>query len=113
MQALMSFEKDVFVLIADSAEIYLKGCAAEARLSAVEKLKFERIVSAQMSLFYSAFVQFEQHLIDDDVWDAYVSALKGYLIAPGFKASWIAVEHGYPRRFRELVNGERSSPVIP
>jgi hypothetical protein len=105
VQALMIFEKDVFALIADNAEIYLKGCAAKVNLSAVEKLKFERIVSAHMSLFYSAFVQFEQHLIDDEVWAAYVSALKGYLIAPGFKASWKAVEHGYPLRFRDLVNG--------
>lgn len=105
VQSLMNFEKDVFALIAENAELYVKASAGKSKLSAAENLRFVRIVSTQMSLSYSAFVQFEQHLIDDDVWDAYLAALKGYLKAPGFRTSWHTVEHGYPRRFRELVSG--------
>ncbi len=105
VQALMSFEKDVFALMADNADTYIKGCASTSKLTAVDRLKFERIVGAQMSLTYSAFVQFEQRLIDDEVWDAYFNALKNYMKAPGFRASWTSMENNYPKSFRTVVNG--------
>jgi hypothetical protein len=105
VQSLMSFEKDVFALIASNAELYLKGSAGLAKLKPAEKLKYQRIVSVQMSLSYSAFVQFQQRLIDDEVWEAYANALNRYMEAPGFRESWKSFEMHYPKSFRELVNG--------
>jgi hypothetical protein len=104
VQSLMNFEKDVFALIADNAELYLKGSAGLAELSAPEKLAFERIVSVQMSLSYSAYVQFQNQLIDDEVWHAYHNALNKYMEAPGFCESWKSFETHYPKSFRDLVN---------
>ena len=104
VQSLMSFEKDVFALVANNAVLYLKGSAGLAKLTAAEKLTYERIVSVQMSLTYSAYVQFQQQLIDDEVWDAYFNALNEYMKAPGFYESWKSFENHYPKSFRDMVN---------
>jgi hypothetical protein len=109
VQALMSFEKDVYALIANNAGLYLKGSAGLSKLTAAQKLTFERIVSVQMSLFYSAYVQFQQKLIDDEVWDAYLDALTRYMKAPGFRESWQDFENSYPKTFRDLVNAKQSA----
>ncbi len=104
VQSLMSFEKDVFALIANNADLYLKGSTGLAKLTAAQRLTYQRIVSVQMSLTYSAYVQFQQQLIDDEVWDAYFNALKKYMEAPGFHESWKGFENHYPKSFREMVN---------
>ena len=104
VQSLMSFEKDVFSLLANNAKIYLRGCNGTSKLSADEKFQFERLVAVQMSLTYSAFVQHSQELIDDEVWDAYLAALKGYLSKPGFVRAWKTFETGYPKGFRDMAD---------
>lgn len=105
VQSLMSFEKDVFSLIANNAALYLKGSAGLAKLKPIEKLAYQRIVGVQMSLTYSAYVQLQNGLIDDEVWHAYHNALKHYMEAPGFRESWKSFETHYPKSFREMVGG--------
>ena len=104
VQSLMSFEKDVFYMLASNAGVYLRGCENISMLSAEEKFQFERLVAAQMSLSYSAFVQHDQELIDDEVWEAYATALRRYLSKPGFLLAWTIFETGYPKSFRDMVN---------
>lgn len=104
VQSLMTFEKDVFHLLANNAEIYLRGCNDITKLTASQKFQFEQLVKVQMSLTYSAFVQHGQELIDDEVWEAYVAALQNYKSSPGFLASWQEFEVSYPKSFRNLVN---------
>ncbi len=106
VQSLMSFEKDVFALIATNAALYVKGSAGLSKLTAVEKLSYDRIVGVQMSLTYSAFVQFQNQLIDDEVWDAYFNALNKYMEKPGFHESWKSFEMSYPKSFRDMVNNQ-------
>jgi hypothetical protein len=104
VQSLMSFEKDVYHMLANNAGVYLRGCEDISKLSAEEKYQFERLVAVQMSLFYSAFVQHGQELIDDEVWEAYATALRKYLSKPGFALAWTTFETGYPKSFRDLVD---------
>ncbi len=104
VQSLMSMEKDVFGLLANHAKLYLRGCDDVSKLTAVEKFQFERLVAVQMSLSYSAFVQYGQELIDEEVWEAYANALNKYLSAPGFRASWKTMELQYPKSFRDTVD---------
>ena len=103
VQSLMSFEYNVFSLVANNASLYLRGCEEITKLSKAERLSFDRIVGSQMSLSYSAFVQFGEHLIDDEVWEAYLNALKVNLRGPGFLVSWKAMEDRYPLSFRTMI----------
>lgn len=105
VQSLMSFEKDVFGLLAGNAALYLRGSADMSKLKAAEKFRFERLVAVQMSLSYSAFVQHGEGLIDDEVWDAYFNALRKYMSAPGFRMAWKSFETSYPKSFQDAVNG--------
>jgi hypothetical protein len=103
VQSLMNFEKDVFALVADNAALFLRGCADSEALSPEEKLRFTRIVGSLMSLYYSAYVQYVQELIDDEVWEAYANALRVNLAEPGFRTSWKAMEMRYPESFRHMI----------
>lgn len=104
VQSLMNFEKDVFGMIAAEAPLFLKGCESPEKLKPAETLKFERIVSTQMSLFYSAFVQHGEGLIDDEVWEAYANALRSYLKPKGYRGVWDKIELHYPRSFRAMIS---------
>ncbi|MGB7261823.1 MAG: hypothetical protein WBC68_07110 [Albidovulum sp.] len=104
VQSLMSLESNVFGLIADNANLYLKGSADLTGLSPAERLKFDRIVGSQMSLYYSAYVQLQQGLIDDEVWEAYFNALKMTMTGPGFVQCWKGMETRYPISFRQKIS---------
>ena len=112
VQSLMSFEKDVFTLVVNHAQLYLKGSTGLAKLTPTQRLAFDRIVGVQMSLTYSAYVQFQNHLIDDEVWDAYFNALNKYMQAPGFRESWKGFENNYPKSFRDMVNAGPTSRIL-
>lgn len=103
VQSLMSFEKDVFALVANNAPLFLRGCKDIASLSPAEELSFDRIVASRISPFYSAYVQHGQELIDQEVWQAYANALRKCLAEPGFRTRWTAMETSYPLTFRRMI----------
>lgn len=103
VQSLMSFEHAVYALIAANAKIYLAGLEDRAALTPENRLKFVMVVQSYMSLFYSAFTQHEQGLIDPDVWVAYTNAVHKRMESPGFVASWNLSCTSYPERFQAFV----------
>lgn len=109
VQGLMSLEVQVFSILAEHAEVFERGAADLTSLSAGEKFLFDRLVACKLSLLNSAFVQYEQQLIDDDVWEAYVRAFHEDIRAPGFLAAWQAIESRYPEGFRD---GLRAQPSL-
>lgn len=105
VQSLMTLEAQVFSVLAEHAELYVRGCADVKQLSSVERFRFQELVAVVMSLTYSAFVQHEQRLIDDEVWEAYVNAMLLRLEKPGFLVGWRGIETGYPKSFRSTIDG--------
>lgn len=103
VQSLMNFEQAVFALLIDNAAVFLQGSADRDSLAPDARFKFDKLVQAYMSLYYSAFKQHEQALIDPEVWDAYLRALKEKLARPGFAASWQDVHASYPESFQNLL----------
>lgn len=103
VQSLMSFENAVYALIAANAKIYATGLKDRAALTEEAQLVFDMVVQSYMSLFYSAFVQNQQGLIDPDVWIAYINALRKRSESPGFSASWSLSCNSYPEPFQAFV----------
>lgn len=103
VQSLMSLEADVFALIGNNADLCLRGNENPAQLSPAERLKYDRIVASQMSLYYSAYVQLQQGLMDEEVWDAYFNAVQGSMVQPGFLQSWQTMQTRYPVSFRHKI----------
>jgi hypothetical protein len=104
VQGLMSLEHSVFTTLADNAELFARGRRDRLGLSEEEMFRFDRLASSYMSLAYSAYVQHQEQLIDDETWDAYVSACRTYLVHPGFAESWDLFKVGYPKSFRDLID---------
>jgi hypothetical protein len=109
VQGLMSLEVQVFSVLATNSGVYERGAADLANLTSGEHFLFNRLVACKLSLLNSAFVQYEQQLIDEDVWLAYVRAFHSDAESPGFLTTWREIEHRYPQRFRDGIKvGERS-----
>lgn len=105
IQSLMSLEREVFSLLAENADLMTKGGWQFETLSDVERYRYERSVGSYMSLIYSAFIQHERDLVDNEVWEAYMGALARHLNAPGFASTWEQIKVGYPTSFRENIAG--------
>lgn len=101
VQSLMSLEREVFTLLGDNAELFLRGCDDLGSLTRAERFKFDRLVGAEMSLIYSAFVQHGEGLMSDEIWEAYVNALHRYARLPGFAQAWTGLRDAYPATFRD------------
>lgn len=104
VQSLMSLECNVFTLLADRADIFLRGCDALGALTREERFRFDRLVGAEMSLVYSAYVQHQEGLMDNEIWDAYLNAAGRYLTYPGFSESWRGLQPAYPLSFRKVID---------
>ncbi|WP_143534491.1 hypothetical protein [Roseovarius albus] len=103
VQSLMTLEREVFGLLAENAELMTKGGKNPAALTDVEQYQYERGVGTYMSLIYSAYMQHERELVEDEVWDAYLNALARHMQAPGFSESWLQISIGYPKSFQDLI----------
>lgn len=110
IQSLMSLEREVFSLLAENAALMTKGGADAAALTEVERYQYERGVGTYMSLMYSAYIQHQRGLIDDEVWDAYLHALARHMQASGFAEAWLHICVGYPKSFQSLIGKRFSQP---
>ncbi|MEM7075691.1 MAG: hypothetical protein AAF484_11435 [Pseudomonadota bacterium] len=112
VQSLMSLERDVFGVLAENADLMTRGGQECATLSEAERYRYERAVGTYMSLIYSAFIQHERDLVEDEVWDAYVNALGRHICAPGFAATWDKIRIGYPKSFQTAI-ADRFGTMAP
>ncbi len=113
IQSLMSLEQEVFALLAANADLFTRGCQDVSVLSPAEQFQFERIIGAQLSLTYSAYVQHRRGLMDQEVWDAYLNAIKRYIASPGFVEIWETIKNNYPTSFRRHIGRHIDGTAIP
>ena len=97
-QAIVDIEIATFALKAQYANIYRRGCANVLDLDDDERIIFEQVVSSEMSLFSSVFIQVQNGLMDDDAafdrdW------IRFYLKQSGFQAIWSEIKTSYPNDF--------------
>ena len=97
--SLMTLEKDTYTLIANNASVFRRGSEDLNSLNPDEAVQFINIVTAEMSLLYSAFVQYERKLISEEVWSAYTRGQIDRFRFPGYVAAWTLEKLAYPTSF--------------
>jgi hypothetical protein len=101
--SLLDLEVSTFALIAQHAGIYHRGCESIEDLRPEEKIVFEQLVSAVMTLMTSGFIQFQNDLLPD--YDTYLSDWENmYLKRLGFQSMWHEIRHGYPNDFCQCLD---------
>jgi hypothetical protein len=102
-QSLLDLEVSTFALIAQHAGIYHRGCESIRDLDPEEKVVFEQLVSAVMTLMTSGFIQTQNNLLPN--YDTYLSEWKNdYLKKPGFQSIWGKIRHSYPSDFCQYLD---------
>jgi hypothetical protein len=111
-QVYAQLELDTGTLVIQNAVIYLRGCKDLSDLNDEERLVFERIVIAEMSLLSSAFIQYRNGLMDD--FDIFIADWKlTYLPHPGFQSVWAAQRDAYPSEFGQYLDEVgKATPVV-
>lgn len=112
VQNLMAYESQVFQVILANADVYSRGFAARDTLAPSEILQFNTMVGIIMSYCYSAFVQHQKGLIDDEVWQTYMDAASARLDNPSFRASWHLTEFSYPLGFKKVISDILASKAM-
>jgi hypothetical protein len=102
-QTLMSQEIEVFALTAAHAEVYQRGLIDLASLSKAERVVFDHVMYAQMSQFYSGWVQYKGKFIEGSVWKAYENSAMLTMSDSGFRQAWEEVSQIYPEDFQDVV----------
>ena len=102
-QAILELEIATFALKAQHANVYRRGCANILDLDDDERVIFEQVVSSEMSLFSSAYIQVQNGLMDDDAafdrdW------IRFYLKQPGFQEMWSEIKIAYSSEFRQHLD---------
>jgi hypothetical protein len=104
--SLLELEVSTFALIAQHAGVYERGCENLKDLNPEEKIIFEQLVSAVMSLMTSGFFQFQNDLLTD--FDPYLLDWEyKFLKKPGFQSMWKEIRHSYPQEFCECLDQVR------
>jgi hypothetical protein len=98
VQAILELEITTYALKAQYANVYRRGCANILDLDDDERVIFEQVVSSEMSLFSSAYIQVQNGLMDDDAafdrdW------IRFYLKQPGFQEMWSEIKIAYSNEF--------------
>ena len=103
VQAILELEITTYALKAQYANVYRRGCANILDLDGDERVIFEQVVSSEMSLFSSAYIQVQNGLMDDDAafdrdW------IRFYLKQPGFQEMWSEIKIAYSSEFRQHLD---------
>jgi len=103
IQAILELEITTYALKAQYANVYRRGCANILDLNDDERVIFEQVVSSEMSLFSSAYIQVQNGLMNDDAafdrdW------IRFYLKQPGFQDMWSEIKTAYSSEFRQHLD---------
>jgi len=98
VQAILELEITTCALKAQYANVYRRGCANILDLDDDERVIFEQVVSSEMSLFSSAYIQVQNGLMDDDAAFAR-DWIRFYLKQPGFQEMWSEIKIAYSSEF--------------
>jgi hypothetical protein len=110
-QSLMTLETEIFKLIADNANVYRRGCDDYFALDEDETVQFNYIVAAELSLVFSAHVQYQRNLISAEVWSAYQHGAVNRIKETGYGNAWQALAAEYPKSFRDILESPEIQPT--
>lgn len=103
VQELMTFEREVFAMMIQHADLFRRGCEDLYALADGERFQFDRLLGAHFSLLYSAFIQYERGIMGQDVWEAYLNALARYAAFPSYAVIWENIRAGYPENMQQAI----------
>ena len=107
-QAILELEITTFALRAQYANVYRRGCANILDLDDDERVVFEQLVSSEMSLFSSVFIQVKNGLMDDEgAFDR--DWIRFYLKQPGFQVMWSENKTAYSNEFCQHLDDVQKS----
>lgn len=97
--------------MAENATLMSKGRAARQALGDAARHQFERPAGAPMPLIYSVYMHHERELVQDEVWDTYLTVLKRHMAAPGLQRLGSRLAWAIQKKFRERVAAR--FPTVP
>ena len=88
----------------ESAEIGLRGSAADQTLDAVQIQKYLNQILSRFRLIEEFFYQHRDGMLDEVRWETNVLRLRTFLPAPGLRAAWRTLSGTFRSDYAQWVN---------
>ena len=85
---IMSIGDPLINEIEDVTELRARGDSVLTRLSDADRARFQALSNRSMVFYELAYYQWQEGLLDDDLWVAMQASLEGQFDRPGFVAYW-------------------------
>jgi hypothetical protein len=103
VQNQVNLEMTSCALVAQHADVFERGSADLSDLSGAERIVFNQLVTAVMSLMDSAYSQYQNGLFSG--YDFIVTEWQQtYLKLPGFQSAWAEMKGTYPDDFCQFID---------
>ena len=86
------------------ANIYQMGLKELNQLNKNQVTRFNKIIASYFNLYESLYYQYENHLLDEELWMGWCRYMRSQLEAPGIKSWWQSKSHLFNRSFRDYVS---------
>lgn len=87
----------------DLGELWMKGAEGLDRLTDAERLRFVNVFTYMLRVLEELFFQFEDGLLDEDIWSANTRIMVDVYALDGVKEAWMTRRHLFTARFREFL----------
>jgi hypothetical protein len=88
----------------DAARIFLAGSRDSEELTEEERMRFDSMLLSIFMWYEDSFFQYQQSMIDGEVWEGRQQALLGQLKRPGTASWWSRRSKFFARSFVSYVN---------
>jgi hypothetical protein len=85
------------------------GLQRPEELDANELTRFERWAGANQAHYQNLFYQYQDGIIEDELWKSYETTLREFVGTPGFTKYWERCRHRFSSSYQEFVERLRSS----
>ena len=92
--------------------IYSAGLMDPPSLNAIERIRFDAILSVQFRNWEDVFLHHRRGFVDDEVWEARHASFRIFLAEPGLRWYWKRRKSIFTQSFRDFVDGEMDAVVV-
>ena len=106
VQSLQNQTMTVYGMLIEDMEIFIEGMRDPSALSAVERGKFNALLTVNLHALQNAYLQIQSGAYDERMQDGWWQVMRNNFLSPGYQGHWDRRKFMLDTEFREFVETE-------